>query len=194
MFFPYFGNPDLKPETAESWEAGLEGQHERFGWSIRAYRTDAEDLITTVCDQFFVCAPENVNEAQVTGVEGEVYIQWGDWNAVLGAEYLDPENETSGKRLPRRARERLSFDLRRDIGRFTAGARLLAEGDRFDNATNTIRVNGFATVDLSGEYRFNDRITLRAKVANLLDEEYQTINTYNSFDRNFFLSFHYRSR
>ena len=194
LFFPFFGNPDLKPETAESWEAGLEGQHERFGWSIRAYRTDAENLITTVCDQFFNCAPENVNEAQVTGVEGEVYIQWGDWNAVLGAEYLDPENETSGKRLPRRARERLSFDLRRDIGRFTAGARLLAEGDRFDNATNTIRVNGFATVDLSGEYRLNDRITLRAKVANLLDEEYQTINTYNSFDRNFFLSLHYRSR
>ena len=37
-------------------------------------------------------------------------------------------------------------------------------------------------------------LTLRAKVANLLDEEYQTINTYNSFDRNFFLSLHYRSR
>ena len=33
-----------------------------------------------------------------------------------------------------------------------------------------------------------------AKVANLLDKDYQTINTYNSYDRNFFVSFHYRSR
>lgn len=194
LFFPFFGNPDLKPETAESYEAGLEGQYERFGWSIRAYRIDAKDLITTVCDQFFNCAPENVNETQVTGVEGEVFVQWGDWNAALGAEYLDPENETTGKRLPRRARERLSFDLRRDIGRFTLGARLLAEGKRYDNVPNTIKVDGFATVDILGEYRLNDRLTLRAKVANLLDEEYQTINTYNSFDRNFFLSLHYRSR
>ena len=59
---------------------------------------------------------------------------------------------------------------------------------------NTIKVDGFATIDILGEYRLNDRLTLRAKVANLLDEEYQTINTYNSFDRNFFLSLHYRSR
>ena len=194
LFFPFFGNPDLRPETAESWEAGLERQHERFGWSIRAYRTDAQDLITTVCDQFFTCAPENVNEAQVTGVEGELFVQWEGWNAMLAMEYLDPENETTGKRLPRRVKKRLSFGLRRDIGRFTIGARLLAEGDRFDNAGNTIRVNGFTTIDLSGEYRFSDRLTLRAKLANLLDEEYRTANTYNSFDRNFFLSFHYRSR
>ena len=194
LFFPFFGNPDLRPETAESWEAGLEGQHERFGWSIRAYRTDAQDLITTVCDQFFTCAPENVNEAQVTGVEGEFFVQWEEWHAMLAMEYLDPEDGASGKRLPRRVKKRLSFDLRRDIGRFTIGARLLAEGDRFDNAGNTIRVNGFTTIDLSGEYRFSERLTLRAKLANLLDEEYRTANTYNSFDRNFFVSVHYRSR
>ena len=194
LFFPFFGNPDLRPETAESYEAGIEGQHERFGWSIRAYRIDAKGLITTVCDHRFNCAPENVNEAQVTGVEGEFFVQWGGWNAMLGMEYLDPENETSGKRLPRRVKKRLSFDLRRDIGRFTIGGRLLAEGDRFDNAGNTVRVNGLATVDLSGEYRLSERLTLRAKVANLLDEEYQTIDTFNSFDRNFFVSVHYRSR
>ena len=194
LFFPYFGNPDLSPETAESWEAGLEGRHDGFGWSIRTYRTDAEDLITTVCDEFFNCAPENVNEAQITGVEGELFAQWKDWDAILAVEYLDPENKTTGMRLPRRVKKRLSLDLRRDMGRFAFGARLLAEGNRFDNAPNTIKVGGFATLDVSGEYRVNDQLTLRAKVANLLDEEYQTVNTYNSFDRNFFLSFHYRSR
>ena len=194
LFFPFFGNPDLRPETAESWEAGLEGQHEYFEWSIRAYRIDAEDLIATVCDEFFNCAPENVNEAQVTGVEGELLAQWGGWNAMLIMEYLDPENEITGNRLPRRAKKRLSFDLRRDINRFTFGARLLAEGNRYDNVSNTIRVGGFATLDLLAEYHLNDRLTLRAKLANLFDEEYQTINTYNSFDRNFFLSFHYKNR
>ena len=194
LFFPFFGNPRLRPETAESWEAGLEGRHEYFEWSIRAYRIDAEDLIATVCDEFFNCAPENVNEAQVTGVEGELLAQWGGWDAMLVMEYLDPENEITGNRLPRRAKKRLSLDLRRNINRFTFGTRLLAEGNRYDNVSNTIRVGGFATLDLLAEYRFSERLTLRAKVANLFDEEYQTINTYNSFDRNFFLSFHYRNR
>ncbi len=194
LFFPFFGNPALRPETAESWEAGLEGQHEYYGWSIRAYRIEVEDLIATVCDQFFNCAPENVNEAQVSGVEGEFFAQWQGWEAALALEYLDPENETNGKRLPRRAKQRLSFDLKRAFHRFTFGARLFAEGKRYDNVANTIKVGGFATVDLLAEYRLGKHLTLRAKVANLLDKEYQTINTYNSFERNFFLSFHYRSR
>ena len=194
LFFPFFGNPDLRPETADSWEAGLKGRHEHFEWSIRAYRIDAEDLIATVCDEFFNCAPVNVNEAQVTGVEGELLAQWGGWDAMLVMEYLDPENEITGNRLPRRAKKRLSLDLRRDINKFTFGVRLLAEGNRFDNVSNTIRVGGFATADALAEFRFSDHLTLRAKVANLFDEKYQTINTYNSFERNFFLSFHYRSR
>ena len=130
----------------------------------------------------------------MTGAEGELFVQWGDWNAMLAMEYLDPENQTTGNRLPRRAKKRLSVGLERDIRRFTFGARLLAEGNRFDNAPNTIKVGGFVTVDLSAEYRLNERLALRARVANLLDEEYQTVDTYNSFDRNFFLSFHYRSR
>ena len=194
LFFPSFGNPELGPETAASWEAGLYGRHEQFGWSIRAYRLDKQDLIATVCDESFNCAPENVNEAQVRGVEAELFAQWNDWDAALTLEYLDPENETTGKRLPRRAKQRLSFDLRRAFHGFTLGTRLFAEGNRYDNAANTIRVGGFATVDLLAEYRLSQRLTLRAKVANLLDKEYQTINTYNSFERNFSLSFHYRSR
>lgn len=194
LFFPFFGNPDLGPETAGTFEAGLEWRDDRFGWSVRGYHTDVEDLIATVCDESFNCAPENVNKAQVTGVEGELFVRWGDWNGALGVEYLAPEDKISGNRLPRRAGKKLSLDLRRDIGGFTAGARLLVEGDRYDNAGNTIRIDGFATLDLLGEYHFNDCLTLRAKVANLFDEEYQTIDSYNTFGRNFFLSFHYQSR
>ena len=195
LFYPNFSNPNLDPETAESYEAGLEGRHDAVWWSVRAYRTDVEDIIVFTCDPVtFRCAPENINKARTTGVEGELSVRWNGWNALLGVEYLDPEDRISGNRLPRRAKKRLTFDLGRDIGRFTVGARLFAEGNRFDDAGNRVKVNGFVTVDLSGEYRLNDRITLRAKLANLFDEEYQTINTYNSFDRNFFLSLHYRSR
>jgi len=194
LFFPAFGNPALKPETAASWEAGLEGRHDYVGWSVRAYRIDAQDLIATVCDRSFNCTPENVNEAQVTGVEGEFFARWNGWDATLALEYLDPDNESAGTRLPRRARERLSFDLSRTFHRFTLGARLFAEGNRYDNVANTIRVGGFALVDLLAEYRLGKHLTLRARVANLFDKEYQTINTYNSFERNFFLSFHYGNR
>ena len=196
LFWPDFGNPELGPETAASYEAGLEGRHDWFGWSIRAYRTDIEDMIVTVLKEpaTFTYAPKNVDEARITGVEGEFSVQWRDWNALVGIEYLDPEDKTSGNRLARRAKQKLSFDLTRNVDRLSFGGRLFAEGDRFDDTGNQIRVNGFVTVDLFGEYRFNDQVTVRTKVANLLDKEYQTTDTYNSFDRNFFISIHYRSR
>ena len=195
LFYPNFSNPNLGPETAESYEAGLEGRHDGFWWSVRAYRTDVDDLIVFDCDPVtFRCSLENVNAARTTGVEGELSVQWNDWNALLGIEYLDPEDQISGNRLPRLAKKRLSLELTRDIGRFSFGTHLLAEGDRFDDSNNLVRVGGVTTIDLLGEYRVNDRITFRAKVANLLDKEYQTIDTYNSFDRNFFVSVHYQSR
>ena len=50
------------------------------------------------------------------------------------------------------------------------------------------------TVDLQADYRFNDRFSLGTRIGNLLDEEYQTIDTYRSLGRNFFITLRYRSR
>ncbi len=195
LFFPFFGNPNLGPETADSYEAGLEGQHDRLNWSIRAYRTAIENLIVTVFDPLtFNFAPENVDKAEITGVESEISIQWDGWDAVLVMEYLNPENRNTGNRLARRVKKRLSLDISRNIGQFSFGARLLAEGNRFNDTGNFVQVAGFATVDLRAGYKLSDNISVQIKLANLLDKDYQTIDTFNSLGRNFFLSLHYQSR
>jgi vitamin B12 transporter len=196
LFFPGFGNPDLGPETAESYEAGMEGDHGWLRWSVRGYRTELENLIVTVVNPaaLFGFSPDNVGKAQINGVEGEVTVDWHDWQGSLAAEYLDPEDEDTGNRLPRRVKKRLSLDITRDIGQFSLGGRVLAEGNRFNNAGNSVRVGGFMTIDLRADYQLNENITFSAKLANLLDKDYQTIDTFNSHDRNFFLSVHYQSR
>ncbi len=195
LFFPGFGNPALGPENADSYEAGLAGQHDVIGWSLRAYRTEVKDLIVTVFDPATAdFSPQNVNKAEIVGVEAEFNFQWREWEAALAVEYLDPKDKASGSRLPRRVKQRLSLDLSRALGRFILGGRLLAEGSRFNNAGARNPVSGFATLDLRAEYRLNDNIRFQAKLANLLDKQYETIDSYNSKDRNFFLSVHYQSR
>lgn len=191
LFFPGFSNPDLRPETAVSYEAGLDGWHDWFAWSARGYHTEVDDLIVFAPPTYL---PHNVHKARITGVEGELSARWRDWSALLAVEWLDPQDKTTGKRLARRTKEKLTLDVTRDLGPLSLGARVFAAGSRFDDAGNFVKMNGFATLDLLGEWRLNQRLTLRAKVANLLDKDYQTINTYNSYDRNFFVSFHYRSR
>lgn len=190
LFFPGFSNPDLGPEEAESWEIGLERQGNEVGWSVRAYHTRVRDLILSTAASDWI--PYNIGKARITGIESEFTVGWRYWDLSLGIEYLDPKDRETGARLPRRSKRKMSFNLVRRLDRWSLGARLHAEGDRFDDAANQVEVAGFATVDLLGEYRINDQTTVRARLANLLDKDYQTVATYNSFDRNFFVSLHYQ--
>jgi len=63
--------------------------------------------------------------------------------------------------------------------------------DQVSGARTTIP--GFATVDLRAAYHINKNWTLNAKLNNLLDKQYQLVDTYFTADRNFFVSIHYNS-
>lgn len=196
LYYPGFGNPDLGPESAISYEGGLEGDHDWLRWGLHAYRTDLEDLIVTVANPLALWgfSPENVGEARIIGLEGDIAVTWEGWTAMLAGEVLDHEDESTGNRLPRRADERLRFDLQKDFDRWSVGGSVRAEGNRYDDAGNTIPVDGFVTVDLRGEFRVTDQIAFGARAANLFDEEYETNNGFNSLGRNFMLTLRYRNR
>ena len=194
LYFPNFGNPNLKPEESTSYETGVIGNHDWGQWEIRAYQTNIDNLITPTMDPItFNFSAENIGKAQIQGIETEIGTQWLGWNGKLTMNLLDPKNVETNGRLPRRAQEMLSFDLSRTFGSFDVGTYVLAQGDRFDNTQNTIKVAGFVTVDLRSAYHLNKNWMLSAKLNNLLDKNYQTVDTYNMAGRNFFVSVHYNN-
>ena len=194
LYFPNYGNPNLKPEESTSFETGLAGNHNWVQWEIRAYHTNIDNLITpTMNPVTFEFSAENIGKAQIDGVEAEIGTQWMGWNGKLTMNLLSPKNRETNARLPRRAEQTLAFDLSRTFGSFDLGANVLAQGDRFDNTQNTIKVAGYVTVDLRAAYHLNKNWMLSAKLNNLLDKNYQTVDTYNMPDRNFFVSVHYNN-
>ncbi|WP_394753402.1 TonB-dependent receptor domain-containing protein [Crenothrix sp.] len=106
---------------------------------------------------------------------------------------LNPEIRDTNKRLPRRADKTLSFDVSRSFGQVDVGANVMAQDHRFDNPDNSIKVAGYVTVDLRAAYHINKNWLLNAKLNNLLDKDYQTVNTYNTQGMNYFLSIHYNN-
>jgi vitamin B12 transporter len=70
---------------------------------------------------------------------------------------------------------------------------LQAVGTRNDEIypKTNVRLGGYTTVDLRGSYALGNDWALKAKVENLLDEEYQTAYGYNQPDRTYWLSLHY---
>ncbi|MDD1619828.1 MAG: TonB-dependent receptor, partial [Methylococcaceae bacterium] len=194
LYFPNYGNPNLKPEESTSVETGLAGNHDWVQWEIRAYHTNIDNLITpTMNPVTFEFSAENIGKAQIDGIETEISMQWLGWNGKLSMNLLSPKNRETNARLPRRAEQTLAFDLSRTFGSFDVGANVLAQGDRFDNTQNTIKVAGYVTVDLRTAYHLNKNWMLSAKLNNLLDKNYQTVDTYNMPDRNFFVSVHYNA-
>ena len=161
---------------------------------MRAYHTDVDNLITPFFNPVtFEYSAQNTGKAQIDGIETEVGTQWLGWNGKLSMNLLSPVNRETNARLPRRADKSLSFDLSRSFGQFDVGAIVFAQDGRFNDPENTVKVAGYVTVDLRTAYHFNKNWMLSAKLNNLLDKQYQTVSTYNTADRNFFLSIHYNN-
>ncbi|TPQ29478.1 TonB-dependent receptor domain-containing protein [Methylomonas koyamae] len=191
------GNPSLKPEESTTFEAGLGGQHAWLNWQLRAYHTNIDNLIDwageIVSPTIYRYQPQNVDKAQIDGIEAELGGQWLGWQNKLNLGLLSPRNRETNLNLARRAEQSLSYDLSRSIGAVDVGGHVLAQGPRYDDRANTRKVDGFVTVDLRTAYHIDKHWTLSAKLNNLLDKQYQTVDTYNTAGRNFFFSIHYNN-
>lgn len=194
LYFPDYGNPNLDPEESTSFELGLAGDHDWLQWELRAYHTNIDNLITPVMDPVtFLFSAQNIGKAEIEGIEAELSTQVMGWNGKLSMNLIDPKNRETDLRLPRRATKSLSLDLSRSFGQFDVGAYVIAQGNRFDDPGNLTKVAGYMTVDLRTAYHFDKNWMVSAKLNNLFDKQYQTVNTYNTADRNFFISIHYNN-
>ena len=93
--------------------------------------------------------------------------------------------------MARRPRIAGHVDLQRHIGALQLGARLVAEGARYDNVANSRRMAGFSTLDLRAEYAVSRDWRLQARVANLFDRTYETVAFYNQPARAWYLTVRY---
>jgi vitamin B12 transporter len=202
LYFPGYGNPDLKPETSQSYEAGLDGEGAAFRWSLHAYQTTIDDEISI--DPVTFLMPVNINRSRIRGVELQ-----GDWHSadwVLAGQVtgLEPLNISPGPEyddlLPRRAQQNASVTVRRLVHTGTAAAAdgsfaVVArwEGRRYDDLANTLPMGGYMTVDLLTQWRLGSDWTLEAKAANVFDRSYQTAAYYAQPGRSYGVTIRYRS-
>lgn len=189
LYYPFFSNPTLRPESSKTFEAGVAWHGETTRLRLDAFSTEVKDLIAYNAAIFL---PDNLQDARLRGAELHVDSTLFGWDIGASASWLDPEDRSTGHDLPRRARSSARLDLDRGFGRFRLGFTGVAEGDRYDDLDNTRRLGGFATLDVRGEYAFATDWTLQARVANIFDKDYETAAFYNQPGREFFVTLRYR--
>jgi vitamin B12 transporter len=188
------GNPNLTPEESQSVELSLRGRPSWGEWNINLFRTDIEGLIDWVEIAPFIYQPQNVDQARIDGLEAGVSTELADWRLGANLTLLDPRNRTTGKLLTDRSERTLRFDIDRAFGTTEVGATLQARSHSYSNATNTLGTGGFATLDLRVARHLSPEWTLRGQIRNLFDRDYETVRTYNTGGREFFVSVHYEPK
>jgi vitamin B12 transporter len=178
LYYPFYGNPDLRPETSRSFELGASGRSSLWNWGLNAYQTDVNDLIEYNPATF---APDNIDRARIRGVEGQLGVQVSHWRAQLFATWLDPRDigVNDGNLLPRRSQGSARMDVDRDWGRASLGATFYITGPRYDDPANTERLGGYSTLDLRASLAVSRRWLLQAVLKNVFNREYQTALYYN---------------
>ncbi|MFC5577241.1 TonB-dependent vitamin B12 receptor [Lysobacter niabensis] len=198
LYYPFFGNPGLSPESSRSFELGLRGKHGWGGWTINAFENRVDDLIgydPTPTPERPFGQPDNVDEARIRGTEATIDTTVWGWSLQGNVTWLDPRNTSGGfddgNLLPRRSRTNARVDLDRSFGAFSVGASVAATGKRYDDPSNTLQLGGYATTDLRFGYTFAQAWTLQVNANNVFDKTYETAMFYPQPGRNWFVSLRY---
>lgn len=192
LYFPGFNNPLLRPERSRSTEIGLQGTLGAQRWAVNVFDMRVRDLIGF--DSGFNVV--NINTARIRGVEIEGATRLMGWQVQGNFALTDPENQAEGanygKVLARRSERSARLSADHDFGPWRAGASLRADGRRFDNAANTVRLGGYAVADVRAEYRINSQWRAQVRIDNLFDREYETVYLYNQPRRAAYLTLRYQ--
>jgi vitamin B12 transporter len=192
FFGDYIGNPDLKPEKARGWDAGLDYTlpNQRGVLSATYFRNDYKNLIDGFvfvpgAPSFFTS--QNVGKAESQGVELAAKLRvTATLTTSATYTYLEAKDSTTGLRLLRRPRHAATLDVWNDFGGgFSAGvgATLAADSVDIDSASAIgARTDGedYVVARIYAAWAVNERLTLKARVENLFDEDYAVVNGFPS--------------
>jgi vitamin B12 transporter len=192
LYYPGFSNADLVPETARNFEAALRYASAEVNAGIVAYKNRVRNLIVFGCDASFICAPQNVADATLEGVTLELQALLRDTTAKASVDLARPYDDATGNLLPRRARRYGALDITRAFGPLQVGVQLTASSARYDDASNTRRMGGYAIVNLNAEYALAPHWALFAVAANVLDKHYELAADFNTTGANLFAGLRYR--
>jgi len=179
LFFPFFSNPDLVPETSESFDFGVEQVWgaDRWRFDITYFDTDFEDLIAF---SFVTFTPENISEATSSGVEVTLGFKPNSkFRLVASHTVTDTEDLTTGLQLARRPENRSTLDVFFEpLPRLTGSASLIVASDRIDSDGSAM--DDYERLDLSVAYQLRQGFEPYLRIENLFDDEYEEINGFTT--------------
>lgn len=203
QLFSDFGNPGLRPERAEGWDAGFEagladGRLRLAATAFGRTTTDQIDFVSCFGNPLPACVGrpfgtyDNIARTRARGVEAEVGLAPVEGLAVSFAyTFLDARNRAEGsisfdRLLPRRPRHTASLiaDWTASAG-WSVGMTLSHASESFDDAANARPIPDRLLLDLRGSVPLGAGLELYGRVTNVGDTVHETASFYGQPGRQF---------
>ena len=190
LYYPGYSNPKLLPEEGKQSEVNVRwlGSNQQarltyFDSRIRGYISSGP-------------LPTNIPRTRIDGVTASYETRIANVTLAASVDHVNPRNNTNGsssygKLLPRRVKDSAKLGADIDLGAWRVGGSFVAFSERFDNASNTTRLPGFATLDLRADWRFSKGWSVGVRLTNVTDKKYETVYGYNQAGREGYLTLRY---
>jgi vitamin B12 transporter len=190
LYDPFIGNPSVKPEEGQSWEAGLDYRKGQQRLGLTYFQNRITDLI--VFDSA-INLITNIGEASINGLEiGYDGVLFG-CDLQLRLTFQNPIDDVTEKRLPRRAEVFGNAGISRNFGPLRLAAELVGVGDRFDsvNENPATKMDGYMLFNLLATYSIARNWSMELRWNNVFNEQYELAKGYNTPSSNVFLAIQY---
>ena len=181
LYYPFFGNADLRAERNRSYEAGFDRALGRDGlFSATYFNTRDRDLITFSPVTF---VSENIGRVKSDGVELGLEQHLSPALTISGSyTYLHRnEDESTGQRLLRRPKHSGSLFVGYRADAVDTNVVIQRTGVRDDSLPiapySRVTNPGFTTIDTNVQYR-GEHFSPFVKVENLRDARYEEVRGY----------------
>ncbi len=191
LYYPGFGNPDLRPERSRNREIGLDYSARPQRLSVTLFENRITDLIVFSFDPATSAyLPFNVAKATIRGAHVAYGARWRGARVKALLTLQDPKSDTTGFLLQRRAKAYGSVTARRDFGPWTLGAEIQASGPRFDSTDESpaSRLHGYAVVNLTGRRRISNDWSVELRWNNVGNTDYELARGYRTPGSNVLLT------
>ncbi|MBI3815531.1 MAG: TonB-dependent receptor [Nitrospinae bacterium] len=177
LFYPFYGNLNLKPEETTSYDIGFEKGILKKGSSVSLtyFEQRYENLIQTDPNTWMAA---NIAEAEVKGIEAALSLEPADYlNIKTGYTYLDTKDKQTGERLTRRPKDKLNLSALISNRDMSVIVNYTYVGDRYDSSVKR-NLSSYSLVNLSGSYKITKGIAIFGRVDNLFNADYEEAGSY----------------
>jgi vitamin B12 transporter len=201
----YVGNSSLQPTRSQNTEAGIRYNSGGQSAGVIYYYNNITDLVSATGGTSGVGTYNNIGHSVIQGVTttydgnllglnvlGSVDYQ----NAVNVAPYNATSNKGGGKVLPYHPQAFGSLTIEKVASDWKLGGQMQAQGSQQTNpgtSSNAV-LGGYALFNLYGNLKLYKDVSLFARLNNIFDKQYQTVQNYTTPGSNLFVGLRFDQR